>query len=84
MRNKLNKRQHNTNQREAAQKDDDLPETRSRENTACTTAPPANIQNGRQGAQKWERRCGKMSTPRFLGILSNFRKISFLIRALLL
>ena len=56
MRNKLNKRQHNTNQREAAQKDDDLPETRSRENTACTTAPPANIQNGRQGAQKWAMR----------------------------
>ena len=31
------------------------------------------IQNGRQGAPKWQRGSGKVSTPRFLGILSNFR-----------
>ena len=31
------------------------------------------IQNGRQGAPKWRTGSGKMSTPRFLGILSNFR-----------
>ena len=35
--------------------------------TACK------IQNGRQGAPKWQRGSGKVSTPRFLGILSNFR-----------
>ena len=46
--------------------------------TACK------IQNGRQGAPKWRTGSGKVSTPRFLGILRNFRKISFLIRALLL
>ena len=42
------------------------------------------IQNCRQGAPKWQRGSGKVSTPRFLGVLSNFRQISFLIRALLL
>ena len=46
--------------------------------TACK------IQNGRQGAPIWQRGSEKVSTPRFLGILSNFRSISFLIRALLL
>ena len=35
--------------------------------TACKT------QNGRQGAPKWQRGSGKVSTPRFLGVLSNFR-----------
>ena len=35
--------------------------------TACK------IQNGRQGTPKWQRGSGKVSTPRFLGILSNFR-----------
>ena len=35
--------------------------------TACK------IQNGRQGAPKWRTGFGKMSTPRFLGVLSNFR-----------
>ena len=35
--------------------------------TACK------IQNGRQGARKWQRGSGKVSTPRFLGVLSNFR-----------
>ena len=30
------------------------------------------IQNGRQGAPKWPTGSGKVSTPRFLGILSNF------------
>ena len=30
------------------------------------------IQNGRQGAPKWQRGSGKVSTPRFLGVLSNF------------
>ena len=30
------------------------------------------IQNGRQGAPKWQRGSGKVSTPRFLGILRNF------------
>ena len=35
--------------------------------TACK------IQNGRQGAPKWQRGSGKVSTPRFLGVLSNFR-----------
>ena len=34
--------------------------------TACK------IQNGRQGAPKWQRGSGKVSNPRFLGILSNF------------
>ena len=34
--------------------------------TACK------IQNGRQGAPKWQRGSGKVSTPRFLGVLSNF------------
>ena len=36
------------------------------------------------GVPKWPTGSGKVSTSRFLGILSNFRKISFLIRALLL
>ena len=31
------------------------------------------IQNGCQGAPKFQRGSGKVSTPRFLGILSNFR-----------
>ena len=44
--------------------------------TACK------IQNGRQGAPTWERGSGKVSTPRILGVLSNFRQISFLIQAL--
>ena len=35
--------------------------------TACK------IQNGRQGAPKWLTGSGKVSTPRFLGVLSNFR-----------
>ena len=35
--------------------------------TACK------IQNGRQGAPEWRTGSGKVSTPRFLGILSNFR-----------
>ena len=35
--------------------------------TACK------IQNGRQVAPKWRTGSGKVSTPRFLGILSNFR-----------
>ena len=35
--------------------------------TACK------IQNGRQGAPKWRTGSGKVSTPRFLGILRNFR-----------
>ena len=35
--------------------------------TACK------IQNGRQGAPKWPPGSGKVSNPRFLGILSNFR-----------
>ena len=34
--------------------------------TACK------IQNGRQGAPKWRMGSGKVSTPRFLGVLSNF------------
>ena len=43
-----------------------------------TRLPPAmphrlQIQNGRQWAQKWPTGSGKLSTPRFLGILSNFR-----------
>ena len=42
------------------------------------------IQNGRLEAPKWPTESAKVSTLRFLGILSNFRKISFLIRALLL
>ena len=33
------------------------------------------IQNGRQGAQKLATGSGKMFTPRFLGVLSHFRKI---------
>ena len=41
------------------------------------------IQNGRQGAPKLQMGYGKLSTPRFLGILSNFRKTSFWIQALL-
>ena len=40
------------------------------------------IQNGCQGAPKWPTGSGKGSNPRLLAILSNFRKISFLIRAL--
>ena len=35
--------------------------------TACK------IQNGRLGAQKWQTGSGKVSTPRFLGVLSKFR-----------
>ena len=35
--------------------------------TACK------IQNGRQGAPKWQRGSGKVSTPRFLGVPDNFR-----------
>ena len=35
--------------------------------TACK------IQNGHQGAPKFQRRSKKVSTPRFLGILINFR-----------
>ena len=35
--------------------------------TACK------IQNGRQEAPKWWVGSGKVSTPRFLGVLSNFR-----------
>ena len=31
------------------------------------------IQNGRQGAPKWQRGSGKVSTPRFLGVPVNFR-----------
>ena len=31
------------------------------------------IKNGRQWAPKWPTGSGKLSTPRFLGILSNFR-----------
>ena len=31
------------------------------------------IQYGRQGAPKWPMGSGKVSPPRFLGILSNFR-----------
>ena len=31
------------------------------------------IQNGRQGAPKWRTGSGKVSTPRFLGVLSNFQ-----------
>ena len=31
------------------------------------------IQYGRQGAPKWRMGSGKVSTPRFLGIRSNFR-----------
>ena len=42
------------------------------------------IQNGRQWAPKWPMGSGKVSSSRFLGVLSNFRQISFLIRALLL
>ena len=30
------------------------------------------IQNGRQGAPKWPTGSGKVSIPRFLGVLSNF------------
>ena len=35
--------------------------------TACK------IENGRQGAPKWQRGSGKVFTPRFLGVLSSFR-----------
>ena len=44
--------------------------------TACK------IQNGRQGAPKWPTGSGKGSNSRLLAISSNFRLISFLIRAL--
>ena len=44
--------------------------------TACM---PHHLQN-----PKWLMGSGKVSTPRVLGVLSNFRKISFLIWALLL
>ena len=40
---------------------------RRQRRTACK------IQNGRQGTQKWRRGSGKVSNPRFLGVLSNFR-----------
>ena len=46
--------------------------------TACK------IQNGSQGAPKWQRGSEMVSTLRFLGVPVNFRKIGFLIRALLL
>ena len=46
--------------------------------TACK------IQNGCQWAPKWPTGSGQVSTSRFWGILSIFREISFLIRALLL
>ena len=46
--------------------------------TACK------IQNGRQGAPKWPTGSGKGSNPRLLAISSHFRKIIFLIQALLL
>ena len=39
---------------------------RMQRRTACK------IQNGRQGAPKWPTGSGKVSTPRFLGILSKF------------
>ena len=42
------------------------------------------IQNGHQGVPKWPTGSGKVPTPRFLGVLSNFCWRSFLIRALLL
>ena len=48
----------------------------------CRTS--SKVQTCCQGATKWPTGSGKMYTPRFLGILSNFCKISFLIRALLL
>ena len=48
----------------------------------CRTA--RKIQYGCQGAPEYQTGSGKVSTPRFLGILSNFRKISFLIQALIL
>ena len=35
--------------------------------TACK------IQKGRQGAPKWQRGSGKVTTPRFLGVPVNFR-----------
>ena len=54
----------------------------SEEGTRSIPETPAKIHNGCKGAPKWG--SGKVSTPRFLGVLSNFRKISFLIRALLL
>ena len=37
----------------------------------CSTA--CKIQNGRQGAPKWQRGSGKVSTPRFLGVPVNLR-----------
>ena len=40
---------------------------RLQRHTACK------IKNGRQGAPKWHTGSGKVSTPRFLGVLSNFR-----------
>ena len=46
---------------------------RLKRRTACK------IQNGRQGAPKWQRGYGKVSTPRFLGVISNFCYICFLI-----
>ena len=39
---------------------------RLKRRTACK------IQNGRQGAPKWPTGLGKVLTPRFWGILSNF------------
>ena len=41
----------------------------------CCTA--WKIQNGHQRAPKWLTGSGKVSTPRFWGILSNFRKNKF-------
>ena len=35
--------------------------------TACK------IKKGRQGAPKWQRGSGKVSIPKFLGVISNFR-----------
>ena len=43
----------------------------------CRTA--CKIQNGRQEATKLPTGSGKVSTPKFLGILSNFCLISFLV-----
>ena len=41
------------------------------QNLQCRTA--CKIQNSHQGAPKWPTVSGKVSTPRFLGVLSNFR-----------
>ena len=54
--------------------------------TRLPPATPHRLQNPKwpPGCPKMAEGSGKMSTPRFLGVLSNFRQISFLIRALLL